>query len=155
MMMYPGAKEGALDLVIPGIMGLGMTFHMDMLGYTVLFVSAYIWFFVMVYAHEYMHKEGHATRFFFFMAITYSAVVGSMMAGDLLTMFIFFEVMTITSYMLVIHGQKEESYRAGYNYILMGLIGGFLILIAMLLIYVYIGDLRFQSAIVIVDSAGS
>jgi formate hydrogenlyase subunit 3/multisubunit Na+/H+ antiporter MnhD subunit len=37
--------------------------------------------------------------------------------------------------MLVVHGQKEDSYRAGQNYIVMGLIGGFLILAALLLIY--------------------
>jgi hydrogenase-4 component B len=147
MMMYPSALVNQMDLVIPGLLGFGLSFHVDMLGYTVLFISSYIWFFVMVYAHEYMKREKHITRFFFFIALTYSAVLGTIMAGDLLTMFLFFEIMTITSYMLVIHGQKEESYRAGYNYIIMGLIGGFLILTAIMLIYFNIGDLKFKSAI--------
>jgi formate hydrogenlyase subunit 3/multisubunit Na+/H+ antiporter MnhD subunit len=49
--------------------------------------------------------------------------------------------------MLVIHGQNEESYKAGYNYIIMGLIGGFLILTALILLYFNIGDLQFVSAI--------
>jgi hydrogenase-4 component B len=155
MLMYPSAKDGTLHLEIPGVLGLGLSFHVDMLGYTVLFVSAFIWFFVMVYAHEYMNKEKHGTRFFFFLAVTYASVLGTIMSGDLLTMFLFFEIMTITSYMLVIHGQKEESYKAGFNYIMMGLIGGFLILTALLLIYFYIGDLKFTSAIVRLGELGS
>lgn len=155
MMMYPSALVDQMNLTIPNILGLGLSFHVDMLGYTVLFISSYIWFFVMVYAHEYMKREKHITRFFFFIALTYSAVLGTIMAGDLLTMFLFFEIMTITSYMLVIHGQKEESYRAGYNYIIMGLIGGFLILTAMMLLYFNIGDLKFQSAIEKIGTLGN
>lgn len=147
VLMYPFVLYDSLELTIPSLFGIGLSFKIDMLGYSVLLLSAYIWFYVMVYAHEYMKKERHSTRFFFFLALTYSAVLGTIMSGDLLTMFIFFEIMTITSYMLVIHGQKEESYKAGYNYIIMGLIGGFLILTAIILIYFNIGDLKFESAI--------
>ena len=101
----------------------------------------------MIYAHEYMKREKHETRFFFFLALTYSSVLGTIVSGDLLAMFLFFELMTLSSYMLVIHGQNEESYKAGYNYIIMGLIGGFLILTALILLYFNIGDLQFVSAI--------
>lgn len=145
--IYPLVIIDNLELEIPGVFGIGLTIKIDMLAYIVLLLSSFIWFYVMVYAHEYMKKEEHSTRFFFFLALTYSSVLGAVMSGDLLTMFLFFEIMTITSYMLVIHGQKEESYKAGYNYIIMGLIGGFLILTAIILIYFNIGDLRFTSAI--------
>lgn len=155
MFMYPKALAGDLSLAIPYVLGLGLSFNIDMLGYTVLVFTTVIWFFVMIYAHEYMKKEHRCTRFFFFMALTYSAVLGTIMAGDLLTMFLFFEVMTFTSYMLVIHGQKEDSYKAGYNYIIMGLIGGFLLLMAMLLLNHYIGNLRFDSAIALLGSLGN
>ncbi len=147
VLMYPLVRIHSLELDIPGVFGIGLSIKIDMLAYTVLLLSSFIWFYVMVYAHEYMKKEKHSTRFFFFLALTYSSVLGAVMSGDLLTMFLFFEIMTITSYMLVIHGQKEESYKAGYNYIIMGLIGGFLILTAIILIYFNIGDLKFTSAI--------
>ncbi|HKL47311.1 MAG TPA: proton-conducting transporter membrane subunit, partial [Candidatus Izemoplasmatales bacterium] len=55
--------------------------------------------------------------------------------------------MTVSSYMLVIHGQNEDAYKAGYNYIVMGLIGGLLIFTALILLYFNIGDLSFESAI--------
>ena len=147
-LMYPMARNGGITLSLPGLLGLGLSYHIDMLGYTVLFISTIIWFLVMVYAHEYMKREKNSTRFFFFIAFTYSAVLGTIMSGDLLTMFLYFEVMTFTSYMLVIHGQKEESYQAGYNYIIMGLIGGFLILAAMIMLYFHLGDLTDRKSVV-------
>ncbi|MFU8786431.1 MAG: complex I subunit 5 family protein [Candidatus Izemoplasmataceae bacterium] len=152
---YTRAIEGGLLFEIPAIMGLGLSFNVDMLSFTMLMITSVIWFIVMIYAHEYMLREFHCTRFFFFMGITYSAVLGTIMAGDLLTLFLFFEVMTFASYMLVIHGQKEESYNAGYNYIFMGIIGGFAILIALFLLYFTVGDLSFQSAIHTLKDAGS
>ncbi|HOI47016.1 MAG TPA: proton-conducting transporter membrane subunit [Bacilli bacterium] len=154
-LMYPMARNGGITLSLPGLLGLGLSYHIDMLGYTVLFISTIIWFLVMVYAHEYMKREKNSTRFFFFIAFTYSAVLGTIMSGDLLTMFLYFEVMTFTSYMLVIHGQKEESYQAGYNYIIMGLIGGFLILAAMIMLYFHLGDLTFQTAITRLGELGN
>jgi hydrogenase-4 component B len=155
MMMYPIAQEGGIILSFPEIMGIGISFDVDMLGFTMLLITTIIWFLVMVYAHEYMKKEKNSNRFFLFMAITYSAVLGTIMAGDLLTMFLFFEIMTISSYVLVTHSQKEESYEAGYNFIFMGLIGGFSILIAMLLLYFHVGDLKFESAISVLSELGS
>ncbi|MGE4572147.1 MAG: complex I subunit 5 family protein [Candidatus Izemoplasmatales bacterium] len=147
VLIYPLALEDLIRLEIPNILLLGMSFRIDMLSYSVLLLSSFIWFFVMIYAHEYMKKEEKSTRFFFFLSLTYGSVLGAIMSGDLLTMFLFFEIMTIVSYMLVIHGQNDASYKAGYNYIIMGLIGGFLILTALLLIYFNIGDLHFESAI--------
>src|SRR5690554_4352700 len=77
------------------------------------------------------------------MAITYSAILGTIMAGDLLTMFLFFEIMTFSSYMLVTHVQKKECFSAGYNYIFMGLIGGLAILLAIILMYSLVGTVTF------------
>lgn len=155
LMIYPKVLLGILDFEIPGVFGIGLFFRIDMLAYIVLLISSFVWFYVMIYAHEYMKKERHGTRFFFFLALTYSAVLGTIVAGDLLVMFLFFEIMTITSYMLVIHGQNEESYKAGYNYVIMGLIGGFLILTALILIYFNLGDLRFASKIAELENFGN
>lgn len=152
---YEGALEGGRLFEIQGILGLGLSFKVDMLSFTMLILTTMIWFLVMIYAHEYMMRELHCTRFFFFMGITYSAVLGTLVAGDLLTLFLFFEIMTFASYMLVIHGQKEESYHAGYNYIFMGILGGFSILIALILLYANVGDLSFTSAIRALDDAGN
>jgi len=147
LLMYPLSKDGGFALDLPHVLGFGLTFYIDMLGFTMLLITSILWFLVMIYAHEYMKFEHCSNRFFVFMAFTYSSVLGTVMSGDLLTMFLSFEIMTFASYMLVVHGQKKESFEAGYNYIFMGIIGGFAILIAMSLLYYHVGDLRFQSAI--------
>ncbi len=111
MLMYPVAQEGGIVLAFPEVMGIGISFDVDMLGFTMLLITSVIWFLVMVYAHEYMKKEKNSNRFFLFMAITYSSVLGTIMAGDLLTMFLFFEIMTISSYVLVTQVKKKNLMR--------------------------------------------
>ncbi len=155
LLMYPTALDGGQLLSFPGFLGLGLSLKVDMLSLVMLLITSILWFLVMVYAHAYMIKEKRCNRFFFFMALTYSSVLGTLVSADLLTMFLFFEMMTITSYMLVTHGQKEESYSAGYNYIFMGLLGGFAIFVALVLMVVYVGDLSFTSAIVALQATGS
>jgi formate hydrogenlyase subunit 3/multisubunit Na+/H+ antiporter MnhD subunit len=155
VVIYPIALTDVIRLEIPNILALGISFKIDMLSYSVLLLSSFIWFFVMIYAHEYMKKEHKSTRFFFFLSLTYGSVLGAIMSGDLLTMFLFFEIMTVVSYMLVIHGQNDASYKAGYNYIIMGLIGGFLILTALFLVYFNLGTLKFESMIEELSTMGN
>jgi len=155
LLAYPGTTQEGLRLSLPWFMGLGIHFHIDMLAFTMLLLTSILWFLVMIYGHEYMKHEKRCTRFSFFMAITYASVLGTIMSADLLTMFLFFEIMTIASYMLVIHAQKESAYSAGYNYIFMGLLGGFAILIALLLVVHYVGDLQFVSAIEALSNIGN
>ncbi len=154
-LLYPSAKAGGILVEYGNVLGLGISFRVDMLGYIMLLITSILWFLVMVYAHAYMFKEKRCNRFFFFMALTYSSVLGTIVAGDLLTMFLFFEMMTITSYMLVTHGQNKESYQAGYNYIFMGLLGGFAIFGATAMMYYIVGDLTFASAITTLNQHGN
>lgn len=141
--LYPSALLNNIVYEFPSLLGLGMSFHVDMLAMVMLVLTSVVWFFVMVYSHEYVMFEEHRNRFYVFMAITYSAILGTIMAGDLLTMFLFFEIMTFSSYMLVTHVQKKECFSAGYNYIFMGLIGGLAILLAIILMYSLVGTVTF------------
>lgn len=143
--LYPNALVERSHFEFEQLLGLGMSFHIDMLTMVMLVLTSVIWFFVMIYSHEYVMFEKHRNRFYIFMAITYSAILGTIMAGDLLTMFLFFEAMTFSSYMLVTHVQKSECFDAGYTYIFMGIIGGLAILLAIILLYSYTGDLSFVS----------
>jgi formate hydrogenlyase subunit 3/multisubunit Na+/H+ antiporter MnhD subunit len=149
LLIYPVIVDGGLRLSFPHVLGLGISFHIDMLSYIVITITAILWFLVMVFAHEYMQVEHHVKRFFFFMGLTYAAVLGTVMAGDLLTMFLFFEIMTFASYVVVTHGQNRKSYVAGYNFIFMGLMGGFTIFMGMVMIYVMTGSVAFESAVTV------
>ncbi|MDP3386024.1 MAG: proton-conducting transporter membrane subunit [Eubacteriales bacterium] len=143
LLMYPHVVQGDLAYTIPGVMGYGLSFKVDMLSYIMSVTSGVLWFFVTIYAHDYMGIEHHRNRFYLWMSITFGGILGTVMAGDLFTMFLFFEIMTFSSYMLVAHNQSRESMLAGNSYIFMGVAGGLCILLAMILLYAYTGTLDF------------
>ncbi len=141
--MYPQAMAGTLNYKISKILGFGLSFKVDMLSMTMAVTTSILWLMVMIYSHDYMLEENHRNRFYLFMSITYGAILGTVMAGDIFTMFLFFEIMTFSSYMLVSHCEHEECISAGYNYIYMGVLGGLSILLGMILLYLNTNTLEF------------
>ena len=132
--MYPQVAAGGITNSIPGVFGYGLHFHVDLLSYVMVCTAGILWLMVSIYAHEYMAREQHRDRFYLFMAVTFSGVLGTVMASDILTMFLFFELMTFSSYLLVAHNQSPDSILAGNNYIYMGIGGGLAVLIGMILL---------------------
>lgn len=141
--LYPAVAHGKITLNLPSVLGYGLLFKIDMLSFIIAALTSTIWLMAMIYAPHYMAFEQHRNRFFLFTAITYSAILGTVMAGDLLTMFLFFEIMTFSSYMLVVHCQTEDSIDAGDSYIYMGVFGGLCILLGMILLYMHTNTLEF------------
>lgn len=141
--MYPHALDGTMTYSLNQLLGFGFTFKVDMLSLTLAMTTSLLWLPVMIYSHKYMLHENHRSRFYFFMSVTLSAILGTVLAGDLFTMFMFFEIMTFSSYMLVSHGESKESLKAGYSYLFIGVIGGLAILLGMILLSVYTGNLAF------------
>lgn len=132
--MYPQVADGGIVNSIPGVFGYGLHFKVDMLSYIMVSTAGILWLMVSIYAHEYMGMEHHRDRFYLFMSITFGGVLGTVMASDILTMFLFFELMTFASYLLVAHNQSSDSILAGNNYIYMGVGGGLSVLVGMILL---------------------
>ncbi|SDK95789.1 complex I subunit 5 family protein [Natronincola ferrireducens] len=141
--MYPQVAQGKIEYTIKGLFGYGLHFHVDMLSFIMAATAGILWFLVSIYAHDYMPIEQHRNRFYLWMSITYGGILGTVMAGDLLTMFLFFELMTFSSYMLVAHNQSKESILAGDSYIYMGVVGGLCILLGMILLITQTNTLHF------------
>jgi multicomponent Na+:H+ antiporter subunit D len=76
------------------------------------------------------HGEQHQTRFYAFFAIAISATMGVALAQNLFTLFLFYELLTLSTYPLVTHAGTDEAKRGGRVYlgILMGTSMGFLLL---------------------------
>lgn len=81
-----------------------------------------------------MEHEGKVWRFEFFTLLALFAVLGVFLAGNLLTMLLFFELMTITSYFWVIHRWDEEAIRAGYFYLFFSIVGGLLLALGIVML---------------------
>lgn len=143
LLMYPQVYQGQMTYQLPKVLGYGLSFKVDMLSFLMAVTAGILWFFVSIYAHDYMKIENHRNRFYLWMSVTFAGILGTVMAGDLFTMYLFFEMMTLSSYLLVAHNQSNESILAGNNYIYMGVAGGLSILLGMILLQGYVGTLEF------------
>lgn len=104
-----------------------MKFNGDALSVIFVLLSAFLWLVVSIYSPRYMEHEGKAWSFQLCTLLTLFAVLGIFLAGDLVTMLLFFELMTISSYFWVIHRWNKEAIRAGYFYLFFSIVGGLLI----------------------------
>lgn len=67
---------------------------------------------------------------------------GAFVTGDLFNLFVFFEVLLIASYVLLVHGQGRERYKAGVHYVVLNLVASALFLIGLAVIYALTGTLN-------------
>jgi len=104
--MYPQVAQKEMIYTLPRVLGYGLSFNVDMLSFIMAATAGVLWFFVSIYAHDYMGIEKHRNRFYLWMSVTFAGILGTVMAGDLFTMFLFFEIMTFSSYLLVAHNQS-------------------------------------------------
>ena len=104
-----------------------MKFNADALSVIFVVLSAFLWLVVSIYSPKYMEHEGKAWSFQLCTVLTLFSVLGIFLAGDLVTMLLFFELMTISSYFWVIHRWNKEAIRAGYFYLFFSIVGGLLI----------------------------
>ncbi|MBE6931299.1 MAG: proton-conducting membrane transporter [Ruminococcaceae bacterium] len=97
------------------------------------------WTLVAIYAQVYMQHEVRTARFYSFYLIVYGMLMGLFFSGNLITMYLFFEMVTLTSMPLVMHTRTKESVAAAQKYLYYSVGGAFLALFGIFFIYHY-GD---------------
>lgn len=99
--------------------GLGVNFEVEPLGVVFALVASFLWIVTTIYAIGYMrgHNEDNQTRFFCCFALAISSVMAICFSGNLLTLFIFYEVLTLSTYPLVTHSGTEEAKKGGRIYL--------------------------------------
>lgn len=137
--LYPLVSAGEVMFSLPSFMGLGLLFRVDFLGFVFTTLASFIWFLATFYSGEYMRHEHAATRYYIFLLLSLGGCLGVFIAGDFLSLFLFFEAMTLSSYVLVIHAQNDNAMAAGRNFLYMGIFGGLCLLAAILLLTVQTG----------------
>ena len=122
---------------------LGISFRLDYLSFLVAAIIAGVWFLITVYSTEYMVKEHAKNRFYPFLVLTLSGALGVVLGGDLFTFFLFFELMSLSAYVLVVHEESEQAMRAGYKYLILTIIGGLALFFAIIAVYEIAGTVAF------------
>lgn len=141
-----GANSGLDFTVATLVPGLSIAFSIDKFGMLFALVASSLWIVTSIYAIGYMrsHHEKNQTRFFTLFAVAISAVMAICWADNLFTLFLFYEVLTLSTYPLVTHAGTEKARRSGRVYlgILMGSSIG-LFLFGVMLVWHYAGNLDF------------
>ena len=101
---------------------------------------AILWLLALVYSWGYMADEHRLGRYYSFFVLCLAWTLGVAYAGNLLTFLIFYELFSILTYPLVVHEETPEAIAAGTKYIIYILIGGSLVLLAIVLTFFAAGD---------------
>jgi len=103
-----------------------LQFRVDAFGMIFALLASGLWIAVSFYSIGYMRglKEHAQTRFFFCFAIAIFSAVGVAMSGNLVTLYLFYEVLTVSTFPLVAHKETPEAIKAGRKYLAYLLTGG-------------------------------
>ncbi|MBK18404.1 MAG: cation:proton antiporter [Rhodospirillaceae bacterium] len=112
-----GGRPGfVLAEIVPG---LAIAFEVEPLGMLFAMVASGLWVVTTFYSIGYMrsHHEENQTRFYACFAIAISSAMGICFSANMLTLFIFYEILTISTYPLVIHSETKDAVKAGRTYL--------------------------------------
>lgn len=117
----------------------------DSAGMVFAALASLLWVFTSFYSIGYMRaeKKKNQNGYFASFAMCIAATMGISFAGNLLTFFIFYEILTIATYPLVIHNRHEEHIQSGRKYLAYTLISGQLFLVGIIWLYSLAGTTDF------------
>ena len=113
-----GGERPALVLAEP-IRGIPIALEAEPLGVLFALIASFLWIVTTMYSIGYMrgHHEKNQTRFYVFFAFAIASVMGVAFAGNLFTLFVFYEVLSLTTFPLVTHAGTDAAKRAGRVYL--------------------------------------
>lgn len=118
-------------------------FHIDGLGRLFVTFVSIVWLLAGIYSFVYMKHEGEEKRFFGFYLLVYAVLTGLDFSGNLVTMYLFYELMTLTSMPLVLHNGSREAIMAGLKYLFYSMCGAYMGLFGIFFLYRYCDTLTF------------
>jgi multicomponent Na+:H+ antiporter subunit D len=127
----------------PILPGIDMVFATDIFGLVFLTLSSGLWFVTTLYAVGYLEETPNRSRFFGFFSLCVSSTMGIAMAGNLFTFLIFYEMLTLSTYPLVIHRGTADSLKAGRTYLIYTLTGGSILLVSIAWLQSLVGPVDF------------
>lgn len=157
LLLYPlliNQDQQVIQLMFRSVLLIGLSFRVDLLSYLMAAITASVWVLTTIYSLCYMqYNKKSPIRFHTFYLMTLGGTIGLFFSGDMLTLFLFFEILTITSYVLVVHDETPAALRAGHRYVFLGLGGGLGLLFSLFITYNLTGTLAFTTGGIIHESS--
>jgi len=148
--MLPAVLRGSqfTYTLVEFLPGASISFKVDALGMLFALVASSLWIITSAYSIGYMRglKEHSQSRYFCFFAVALSATIGVAFSANLLTLYLFYEMLSLATYPLVTHHQDPAARQSGRKYLtyILGTSIG-LVLPAMLIVYHLTGSLEFSA----------
>ena len=133
------------ELIIPGVCGLGMKFKIDGFRFIYAVIIAFMWSATTIFSREYLAHHHNRNRYYLFVLLTLGSIMGVFISGDLFTTFMFFEMMSLFSYIMVVQDETQDAQRAAQTYLAIAIIGGLVTLTGLILLYNYTGTLDIEA----------
>lgn len=130
-------------ICLSGIGGLGLSLEYDAFRGLFGVLTAFAWFACYWYLRDYLNKDKKLVRYFFYNLVTLGATEGIFFAADFFTLFFFFEIMSLASFMWVAHKETKDAKYAAGTYLGISIAGGLAILMGVFIIYDMYGTVNF------------
>ncbi len=145
--MLPYVLQGKIVeyTIIEIYKGIALQLRVDTFGMIFALLASCLWIVVSVYSVGYMRglSEHAQTRYFFCFALALFGATGVALSGNLFTLYMFYEILTIATFPLVVHKETPEAIKAGRKYLAYLLTGATFVLFSMGLTYYLTGTLDF------------
>ena len=147
--MVPGVLAGDTYVTDLGafVADIAFVLRVDALGMIFGLLASALWVITSLYSIGYMRglSEHDQTRYFASFAASVSSAIGVAFAGNLVTLFIFYELLTVATYPLVAHNQDAEARAAGRKYLTYTFLGGVAVLAGTVLVFWSAGTTAFTA----------
>jgi len=141
---FVGYLRGATyDFVFTLAPDLTFALSLDALGLFFAALSSVLWLITTLYAIGYLDKGPHQNRFFAFFSLCVTASTGIALSGNIITFFIFYEFLTLSTYPLVVHKGTDEAVAAGRTYLWYTIGGGTILFLGVAGLYAIAGPIYF------------
>ncbi|TKB58379.1 proton-conducting transporter transmembrane domain-containing protein [Ferrimonas aestuarii] len=145
-------RDIAVQAVAAGALVMAWQLPMtDAISWLFAVIIALVMLVVCVYSVAYMSKDTRANSYYFFLLLMLGSLLGVVTATDLGNFYLYWELMTWTSYLLVIHPRTVKALKAGRKYFLMCASGAYVMHFGILLLHANLGSFEFS---VLAQSAG-
>lgn len=137
--IYGEVRRNGIEIFVPDVMGTGFHIKLDMLRYIFAWITIFVWFLTTIYSTQYLINYKNRNRYYAFFLLTLSATVGVFVSENIVNLFTFFEIMSFTSYILIIHDEDRYALDAGKSYLGMAIGGSLILLMGIFLVFDYTG----------------
>ena len=124
---------------VDNVCGFGLNFTLDGFRFIYCVIISFMWSATTIFSREYLAHHHNRNRYYLYVLMTFGSIMGVFLSADLYTTFVFFEMMSLFSYVMVAQDETPEAARAAQTYLAIAIIGGLVTLTGLILLYAKTG----------------